>query len=450
MNLETIQNKTILLFGKSRAFSSVEFDAQMRYHKIKVVKENSEDVVLIVEGKMMTPYEQNASDALYESKKIKSVSIYELDRALAQHIDADALLMSLKLSHDKERLLAFIKNFMISDTLFFRLLKMYEWGGEDFFENDENRDVTAALIGRFYEKIERNHNVQYVTLGLMHLITQCKNAELIEAIALLEPLQKYLSHHAENANRAIIKSIAKHPITPKSVLKMFIQKADIQIKILIALREDCDVLIQKQLFESGEKILCEALSLNANLDRDIAKALMKEERHAKNMAHAIKLDSDLFEIFLDGQSVELATNSSLMPQMQEKLFVLQDEAVNAALAANKVLDEQMFRELFSLENETIASTLYANAATPQIFLREAYLNAVYHLSLAKNPNTPSDILLLLGTSTDARILEALAKNESTPVALLYQLQLDSRFERFVKENAAFGAHIQTQNMGWIV
>ncbi|MGB3962511.1 MAG: hypothetical protein WBK95_09785 [Sulfurimonas sp.] len=424
MNLETIQNKTILLFGKSRAFSFAEFDAQMLHHNIKVLKEFDEDVVLIVEGKMMTPYEQNASDNLYESRKIQSISIDELERALAEDMDADVLLMSLKLSHDKERLLAFIKNSMISDTLFFRLLKMYEWNGEDFFENDENRDVTAALIGRFYENIERNHNVQYATLGLMHLIAQCKNAELIEAIALLEPLQKHLSHQGENANRAIIKSIVKHPKTPKSVLKIYIKKADIQIKILIALREDCDALMQKQLFESKEKILCEALSLNTNLDKNIAIALMKEESHAKNMAHAIKLDSDLFEMFLDGQSVELATNSSLVPQMQERLFVLEDEAVNAALAANKALHEQMFTELFSLENETISSTLYANAATPQSFLRKAYEDTIYHHALAKNTNTP--------------------------VALLYQLQLDSRFERFVKENAAFGAHIQTQNIGWLV
>ncbi|MBU4110207.1 hypothetical protein KJ988_04330, partial [bacterium] len=120
MNLKELENKTILLFGKSRAFSSEEFESQMRHHKITVLKEYSDEVVLSIDGRMMTPYEQNASDDLYENKNIKSISIDELERALAKEIDADVLLMSLKLSHDKERLKAFIKNTMISDELFFR------------------------------------------------------------------------------------------------------------------------------------------------------------------------------------------------------------------------------------------------------------------------------------------------------------------------------------------
>ncbi|MDD2790747.1 MAG: hypothetical protein PHU40_08815 [Sulfurimonas sp.] len=450
MNLETIKNKTILLFGKSRAFSSAEFDAQMLHHKIEVRKEFDEDVLLIVEGKMMTPYEQNASDDLYENKKIKTISIDELERALAKDIDADTLLMSLKLSHDKERLLSFIKNSMISDVLFFRLLKMYDWNDEDFFENDENRDVTAALIGRFYENIERNHNVQYATLGLMHLIAQCKNAELIEVIASLEPLQKYLLRDTNNANRAIINSIAKHPNTPKSVLKIFIKKADTRIKMLVALRDNCDALMQKQLLDTGESILREALSFNTNLDADIAKELSGQTQYAVNIAQHIKLTDALFGMFLESFSKELATNSSLTQAMQEQLFERADNEVNAALAANSALSEQVFLKLFALKNEAVLGLLYANAVTPQQLLKEAYKNAANHFALAQNTNTPSDILLLLGESSDAEILGALAKNEKTPVAILYQLQLDSRFERMVKENAAFGVHIQTQNIGWMV
>jgi ABC-type hemin transport system ATPase subunit len=56
MNLSELQNKTVLLFGQSRAFSVDKFSAQMKYHKINLTKEYNEDVVLIVDGKMMTPY----------------------------------------------------------------------------------------------------------------------------------------------------------------------------------------------------------------------------------------------------------------------------------------------------------------------------------------------------------------------------------------------------------
>ncbi|MGE4396868.1 MAG: hypothetical protein AB7D34_05365, partial [Sulfurimonas sp.] len=131
MNLKELQNRAILLFGKSRAFSSDEFESQLKFHKIGLSNEFGDEAALVVEGRMMTPYEQNISDELYEkhSRDIEFISIDVLERELAKHIDANTLLMSLKLSRDKERLKSFLKNSMISDELFFKLLKMYSWGG---------------------------------------------------------------------------------------------------------------------------------------------------------------------------------------------------------------------------------------------------------------------------------------------------------------------------------
>lgn len=450
MNLKELENRTILMFGKSRAFSALEFESQLLHHKINIVKEYNDEVVLAIDGRMMTPYEQNASDDLYENKNIKSISIDELERSLAEEIDADTLLMSLKLSHDKERLIAFIKNSMINDELFFRLLKMYTWEGEDFFENDENRDVTAALIGRFYENIERNHNVQYATLGLMHLVTQCKNEKLIEVIASLEPLQKSLNAKKNSANFAIVSAIAKHPKTPKSVLKMFVKKANIYVQTLIALRKDCDVQMQEQLFIEGDENVYEALSHNSHLDKAIVKKLLEKERFAKNIAQFIALDEELFALLLENYATDLAANESLNLQMQEQLFSMSSQELKSALASNPFVHEEIIEKLAHEPSQKICSVLYANAKTPQAVLQEAYKNANNHAALAKNSNTPHELLLMMAKSEEAEILEALAKNESTPVAVLYQLQLDSRFERFVKENAAFGKHIQTQNIGWMV
>ena len=64
----------------------------------------------------------------------------------------------------------------------------------------------------------------------------------------------------------------------------------------------------------------------------------------------------------------------------------------------------------------IVKSLYENKMMPIELLEEAYENNKY--------------------------LEQLSQNESTPVEILYQLQLDSRYERFVKTNKAFGKHIQ--------
>ncbi len=450
MNIKDLENKKILLFGKSRAFSADEFEAQMKFHKISVVNEYSDDVALMVDGKMMTPYEQNASDELYAQKKAELISIDLLEKELAEHIDADTLLMSLKLSHDKERLKGFLKNAMISDDIFLRLLKMYSWGGEDFFENDDNRDVTAALIVRFYKKIERNHNVQYATLGLMHLIVQCTNEKLIEAISSLEPLQRSFKNNDKDANYKIITSIATHYITPPNVLSKLVRVSNVYVKTLIAMRANCPSNIQTQLYENGAEDVLEALSYNSDLDKNLCAKMIANKTYAQNIATYIRLDDEIFDMLSLQHRVDLAHNETLTLRMQKALISIHDENIMLALSSNKKLDKNIVEKLFSDISEEVHTNLYANINTPKERLEQAYKNKAYHHSLSCNTNTPEHILKKLSESNDSNILEALAKNPSTPVEVLYQLQLDSRYERYVKENPAFGKHIQTENIGWEV
>jgi hypothetical protein len=390
MNLEELKDKTVLLFGKSRAFSSDEFESQMRFHKIGISKEYSSDVAVVIEGKMMTPYEQNASSALYEQygAALEFVSIDVLEKELASHIDADTLLMSLKLSHDKERLKSFLKNSMISDALFFRLLKMYKWGGEDFFENDDNRDVSAALILRFYENIERNHNVQYATTGLMHLVSQTKNTQLLKAISLLEPIKQ----------------------NPK-------------IQVAIAMSIYCDDEMQEFFFKTNNSDVLEALSQNKNLKRELIEEFLKDEKLGRNVAKNIELSDELFELF-KANKIGLALNESLTPKMQKELLSYNDEKILYALALNNNIDEEILNLLLESTNEEIKSALYENKKTAVAILEEAYKEGKY--------------------------LKEISKNENTPVEILYQLQLDSKYARGVMENPTFGKHIQQENIGWEV
>jgi len=413
MNLDDLQDKTILFLGKNRAFSEDEFHSQLGFHKIKIVRELDDTVGYILEGRMMSPYEQNLSDELYALKKYEFLKIDAFEKLLADELDNDTLLMSLKLSNDKTRLKSFIQNQMINDALFFKLLKMYSWQGEDFFENDDNRDISAALISRFYENIERNHNVQYATTGIYHLIVQTQDEKLLEAIANLEPVK----FHAK-----IKKALASHPNTPKSVLKIFLKKNETQVK--------------------------EAMAYNPNLDKLLIKELLKSEDSAEILARNVKLDDALFEMLGDFKAI-LALNESLTPQMQMQLFDLDDNEINLALAQNSSLDNALVLALLDKNDDSLNAAIYENSATAFEILQEAYLKSENHLALAKNPSTPPKLLEEMFHSGDAEILEALAKNEHTPVAVLYELQLDSRFDRAVKTNAAFGKHIQSENIGWL-
>ncbi|MDQ1264398.1 MAG: hypothetical protein QG559_1399 [Campylobacterota bacterium] len=441
MNLKELQNKTILLFGKSRAFSDDEFLSQMKFHKVDVLSEYSERVSLVVEGKMMTPYEQIKSDELYKqyAPALEFISIDLFEREMGKYIDSNTLLMSLKLSRNKERLKSFIQNTTISDELFFKLLEMYSWGREDFFENDSNRDVSAAIILRFYKDIERNHNVQYATSGLIHLIAQTDSPKLIEAIAKLEPTR---------SNINILSIIASHPNTPKSVLENFIKSKDANIKRVVAMRDDCDEELQKMLFDDAKDSVIEALSYSKNLSLDIATKMIENNLYMQNIAKNIALNEVIFKLLLAGFSQVLALNSSLSFDMQKALVELNNIDIDINLASNSALCSEVLELLLKRNDTRVTLELYKNPITPKEILQEGYKNEPNHYALSQNPSTPHEILSALYYSADIDILRALAQNESTPIEVLYQLQLDSRVAKEVKQNPAFGKHIQIENIGW--
>ncbi len=385
MDLEKLKNRAILLFGKSRAFSNDEFQSQIKFHKISIETELNENVKVVIDGRMMTPYEQNKSDELYKNnKELEFVSIDIFEKELAKYIDEDTLLMSLKLSRDKQRLKNFIQNSMLSDELFLKLIKMYSWRKEDFFENDDNRDVSAAFISRFYENIERNHNVQYATTGFIHLVSQTNNQQLLKAIYMLEPLKYHL-----------------------------------KIKMAIALKSETKM--QELLFKEKEPKILEGLSLNKNLNLNFVIEFLKDEALGINVARNIELSEDIFKL-CKNYKFALALNETLTFKMQEELFNLNDDEVCYALSLNHYIYEKILKKLLQSTNEKIKSSIYENKATPVDILELAY----------KNNQNYAEI----------------AKNENTPIEILYQLQLDSRYERSVKTNATFRKHIQKENIGW--
>ena len=449
MNFDVLKNSNIILFGKSRALSGDEFDKQLNNQNINLVSDLSEGVVLIVEGRMVNPIEQDKLDELYADKVAPIIEIEALERWLCAQIDSDSLLMSLKLSGDSERLMGYLQNPYIDNTLFLRLLNLYDWSGEGFFENDENRDITAALISRFYENIERNHNVQYANMGIMHLLNQSDNVELTETIALLAPLQTALKEGCDNSTQKILNAIALHPNTSVKVLKQWLKKGNDDIRMLIAMREDLSLQLQEYLLDLKTPIINEVLSLNHTLKHEVALILLEE--FPENIAKQIALDEVLFKQLEEGYAEALAENLNLTLEMQKRL-ITKGEAIQVILASNVVLEAEVFEALMAMGSEAVIKSLIQNEQMESKQLQALYEASPeqYGAEIAGNPKTDVVILEKLSTSSDIKVLLALARNESTPVDLLYQFQLDSRLARAVKENASFGKHIQRDNIGWDV
>ena len=449
MDFEYLSNKKIILFGKSRALSHDEFNKQLQNHSIILVDDVSEGVERIFEGRLINPVKQDELDQLYADNVAPIVAVDELEQWLCQAIDADTLLMSLKLSSDRERLIGYLQNKYITNALFLRLLKLYNWEGLGFFESDENRDITAALISRFYENIERNHNVQYANMGIMHLLNQSNDSTLTETIALLPPLQTALKDGCDNSTLKILHAVARHPHSSKRVLKQWLKNGNDDIKMLIAMRYDLDLQLQQYLLNLSQNIIDETLSLNDTIAPSIALTLL--ERYPENILKHIALGESLFNAHMKQYAVDLAENPSLSLAMQEQLLTC-DSKVQSVLAQNSHLCASVFETLFNRSHVDVLAELITNEQITPSHIEKLYQrqNATLNLAIASSQNTDITILQALAKSSDTAILLALAKNPSTPIDLLYQFQLDSQLARAVKENPSFGTHIQRDNIGWDV
>lgn len=414
MNYEELSGKSILVLGKTRALNAEEFDTLLKLHKIERIGSFNDGVALIIEGRMMNPYEQAESARLYEMQSTQIVELSGIEEWLCQSIEPNRLLMSLKLSRNQERLVDFLQNPYITDELYFKLLHLYDWQNEGLFDNDTNRDVTASIIGRFYEDLDRNHNVQYAMSGMAHLIERYGNAKLIEAISQLAPIAREIKNPSDRSYSGVLDAIALHPDTSESILGMLLDGR----ARLLAYREP--VSLERELLALNDEDINTILAQNGSLSDNGSKRL--EHDYAHLIASHIKLSDERFDRLVDRYASNLASNPTLTQAMQMRLNVLNDETVSQALASNPGIEISILDQLFE--------------------------SGRFALQLASNPSLSPDKLESLGSNANTEILSALASNISTPIEILYQLSLDQRFERSVKTNPTFGKHIQTHNIGW--
>ena len=414
MNYTYLTGKRIILLGKTRALNIKEFETFLKQHNLDLVSTFTQVPDIVIEGRLMNPYEQEWAVQWYELGNVEFIPLEHIERWLCESIQPQRVLMSLKLSKDQERLVDFLKNPYILDDFFLKLLELYDWKNEGLFDSDQNRDVTAAIIGRFYKDLERNHNVQYAMSGLAHLIEKYGDEILIDAISKLEPIKKALKANNDPSLNGILDAIALHPDTNPTVLNQLLSHR----AMLLASREP--LILEKELLALSDIRIDEKLASNATLSEEGFAYLLKHQ--SQLLAKYIKLTESRFKDLYPDMVHYLASNISLTASMQKVLVEGKIEAVLRELASNPSLEENLKIQL--LEEESL------------------------YPYLAKNPSLSSEEIEKICDFTKSDILDALASNLSTPIDILYQLSLDRRFERKVKMNPAFGHYIQTHNIGW--
>jgi hypothetical protein len=387
--------------------------------------------------------------------------------------------MSLKLSRDNERLVDFIKNPYITDELFFKLLKLYDWNNEGLFDNDSNRDVTAAIIGRFYVDLQRNHNVQYAMSGLAHLVEKYGNRDLIIAISELSPIAKELKNSKDPSLKGVLDAMALHSDTSEPLLRSLLKER----AYLVAHREP--LALEKELLALEDETIQRTLAQNVTLSKEGTDVL--EQKYPELIAAFYPLDEVRFErlmnfvtvcpsvvipchdtestIMGDGSRIEYGMTGNENGMTGNENGMTGNEngmtgnengmtgnengmTVIVALASNVSLTPSMQTTLMEMNDDAVFSKLAQNTALLTEHLETLFTLNRYGKELASNTSLSKQQLELLYQSANPEILGKLASNTSTPVEILYQLSLDQRYERGVKTNPSFGKHIQTYNLGW--
>lgn len=411
-------NKNIYLLGKSRAFNSVEFKAQLDTQNYVLQDEFSDQTQLVIEGALMSALNNIERDEIYEKHDVSFMGIGEFEKLLSSHIDEDTLLMSLKLNYDETRVINFLKNPYLSDSLFLKLIKSYKYKNEGFFDSDENRDVSSYLISRFYKNIERNHNIQYSNMGFMHLLEQSDNEELVSVISELEPIKNFLKNGCSHNDQKLLNALASHPKVSKKFIKRAIKSKNDDIKQIISMRSDLECEFIKELYPT----------------------------HANIIAMYVKLDEKKFVRFKEEYTKELCVNETLTEAMFDDL--VKDSKNHIYLAQNENLTQIQYIELYHKSKE-VDATLAQNHYITSTLVENLYKDEANHIYLASNPKTPVDILQAFSDQNNKALNEALAQNSSTPIDVLYNFLSDLSLSKYVKSNKAFGQNIKTENIGWL-
>jgi hypothetical protein len=440
MNFETLKNRSVLMLGKSRAFGMSEFLKQMGHHNITCKKAMDDDVVAIVEGGLMNPLEQDLLETLYFKKEIPIIRVKEIECELARYIDENKLLMSLKLSKDSERLRSFLKNPLIGDGLFLKLLRLYDFKDESFFGSDENRDVTTSLIERFYDDLQANHNIQYISLGMIQLINKSLNCELINTLASLNIVVKALRKSGDELLEIITHSLARHYCLSEEHQLRFATNGSSELGVILASRNDLNMALESLLLTSENEAVRMALASN---ERVSAKGIdVLRHDYERTIILHVKLNDVYFNDFVKIDAQSLAQNPTLNEQMITTLLLLNSKEVNAALARNRVMPLWLAQKLLDLNEVKSLENLAQNNTVPLEILEMLYGDEHYHSHLACNTSISEAMVTRLSKSGDVEILKALAQNSATPLNILYDFLLDMRLENLVRQNPALNEKYQ--------
>ena len=335
--------------------------------------------------------------------------------------------MSLKLSNNQERLVAFLKSKAIDDELFLKLIKLYNWGDEGIFDSDANRDIALAFINRFFtRRLHFNHNdIAHSPATLLDIALTSTNTKALKALFSMPNHTINIKEFDGMKPKNIKESLALNSTLDRELKRLLLNLKEKRIDSFLSLNPSLEYEEQELLYQRGSKQTKINLSKNPNLDKEIFKKLLAEEEVIESLLASQEITSELFE-YIDSKYYPLLAQSTTISAIKERLLGRSKE-LDLLLAANSVLESSTLEELYKKYQDEAIIPLSQNPNTPKELLERFYKlgNEQIELHLASNANTPEWIIDKLYEKNSLALNRALAKNENLKDEYIEFFKLDN-------------------------
>lgn len=218
------KNKNIYFSGRGEKIDKEELLKYFIQHEATIV-ESEDEADIIIQG-YMTPVYLEDKFYLMSKDGIEVYTIDEIEKQFSNNLDIDSILLAIKISKEKQRVINLLKNIYFSDDVFVKILKYYDWENTGIYDNDDNRDVATSITSRFCSLVELNHNIQHSPIGIYYTALETNNEKLLEVIYHM-PYYEISDRNAQQGQPLTLKEvIALNPNTPKPVLMQIFKDAN--------------------------------------------------------------------------------------------------------------------------------------------------------------------------------------------------------------------------------
>jgi hypothetical protein len=438
------KNKKIYFSGCGEKIDKDELVKYFIQNEATMV-ESVDDADVIIQGYMTAVYLEDEFYTLSQNG-IVVITIEEIEKYFSSNLDIDSILMAIKISKEKQRVINLLKNRYFNDEIFVKILKYYDWENVGIYDSDDNRDVATSITSRFCSLTELNHNIQHSPIGIYYTALETKDENLLEVIYNM-PHYKISDKNAKQNQPLTLKEVvAINPNTKKSILMQILKENNLEELKFLALNESLNKMLKNKLLELDNDEVTKNLIHANNIESNSIDSILQNDVLKDEMIKSIKLNEEIFDKLLASnltqtQYIYLSSNQTITTDQINTIFEQNIENANINLLKNENCSLEKIEEFLD-KNDKIYNIAIAHntSLNKDIFQRLLVLDDFdINLSLSYNQSTPQDIIKALYEKNIEQINEFLSSNENTPINILMQLQVDSKYTTLVSDNETYRA-----------